>query len=257
MTGRFTDKVVVITGGAGGIGRATALRFASEGAKIALVDREETSLEEAVKAVRTTGGEVIPILADVTQSADVERYATEAAGRFGGIDYFFNNAGIEGSVAPLVDYPEEAFDRVIAVNLKGVWLGMKYVSPLLRARGGGAIVNTSSVAGLQGSPGLVAYVASKHAVIGMTRSAAIEFAPYGIRVNAICPSPIETRMMRSLERGVNASNPESVHASLAARAPLGRYGTPEEVAAMVAYLCSADASFLTGGAYPIDGGWTA
>jgi NAD(P)-dependent dehydrogenase (short-subunit alcohol dehydrogenase family) len=254
MPGRFEDKVAVITGAAGGIGRAAALRFASEGAKVVLVDVDRAGLDDAVSAVHAGGGEALAIAADVTTSADVERNAAEAVERFGGIDCFFNNAGIEGAITPLVDYPEDSFDRVITINLKGVWLGMKHVAPRITARGGGAIVNTSSIAGLRGSRGMVAYVASKHAVIGMTRTAALELAPRGIRVNAVCPSPIETRMMRALERSFNPSDPESVHARLAASAPLGRYGTPEEVAAMVSFLCSSDASYLTGCAYPVDGG---
>jgi 3alpha(or 20beta)-hydroxysteroid dehydrogenase len=257
VAGRFSGKVVVMTGAAGGIGRAAAVRFASEGASVALVDLDGTPLGEAADVVRAAGSESLAIDADETKSADVERCATEAARHFGGIDFFFNNAGIEGAFVPLVDYPEDVFDRVIAVNLKGVWLGMKHVAPRLKARGGGAIVTTASTAGLRGSRRIVAYVASKHAVIGLTRVAALELAADGIRVNAICPSPIETRMMRSLERGFNPEDPEKVHASLSAATPLGRYGTPEEVAALVTFLCSADASYLTGAAYTIDGGRTA
>jgi NAD(P)-dependent dehydrogenase (short-subunit alcohol dehydrogenase family) len=193
----------------------------------------------------------------VTKAADVERYVSDTARRFGGIDYFFNNAGIEGFVGSLVEYPEEMFDRLLAVNVKGVWLGMKHVGPAIRERGGGAIVNTASVAGLRATPNLIAYGASKHAVIGMTKSAAVEFARDRVRVNAICPSPIETRMMRSIERGINADMPEAVKQQMAARIPLGRYGEPEEIAALVAFLCSDDASFITGGIYTIDGGSTA
>jgi NAD(P)-dependent dehydrogenase (short-subunit alcohol dehydrogenase family) len=173
---------------------------------------------------------------------------------FGRIDAFFNNAGIEGWVGPMVDYPEDQFDRVLAVNVKGVWLGMKEVAPVMRGSGGGAIVNTSSVAGLGATPSISAYGASKHAVIGLTKSAAIEFAPDNIRVNAVCPSPVETRMMRSLERGINPDDPESIHRAAAANIPLGRYGEPEEIAAAVAFLCSDDARFITGAILPVDGG---
>jgi NAD(P)-dependent dehydrogenase (short-subunit alcohol dehydrogenase family) len=254
MPDRFADKVVVITGAAGGIGRAAARRFASEGAKVVLVDVDRAGLDDVARAVEAAAGTALALVADVTISADVERYAAETVRQFGGIDYFFNNAGVEGAFAPLVDYPEASFDQVIAVNLKGIWLGLKHVAPRIQARGGGAIVNTSSIAGLRGSRNMIAYVASKHAVIGMTRTAALELAPHGIRVNAICPAPIETRMMRALERGFNPDDPESVHARLAASAPLGRYGTPDEVAAFVAFLCSEDASYLTGAAYAIDGG---
>jgi len=251
---RFEGKVVLITGAAGGIGRATAVRFATEGARLGLVDRARDGLRETLAAVEKAGGAGVTVEADVTRSADVARYAAAVAERWGGVDCFFNNAGILGDVRALVDYPEETFDRVIAVNVKGVWLGIKTMAPLLRARGGGVIVNTASIAGLRGSRNLVAYTASKHAVVGLTRTAALELAPAGIRVNAVCPSPIDTAMVQALETGASPSNPAAFHERMAGTIPLRRYGQPEEVAALVAFLCSADAAYITGGIYTVDGG---
>jgi NAD(P)-dependent dehydrogenase (short-subunit alcohol dehydrogenase family) len=254
MSDRFTGKVVVITGAAGGIGQAAAVRFASEGAHVVAVDVDPSQLDATMDLVKEAGSDGLPVRADVTKSEDVERYVADAVAHFGGVDYLFNNAGIEGVVSPLIDYPEEMFRKVLDVNVVGVFLGMQFAGPAMRERGGGVIVNTASVAGLGGTPNLIAYGASKHAVIGMTKSAAIELAPDGTRVNAICPSPIETRMMRSIERGMNPDDPESVHEAAATGIPLGRYGEPEEVAALVAFLCSDDAAFISGGIYPIDGG---
>ena len=227
--------------------------MASEGAAVVAVDLAGAALDETVALVTAAGGRCTAAAADVTVEADVRAYVKVAVDTYGGLDALVNNAGIEGSVRPLTETDATDFDKVIAVNVRGVWLGMKHAAPTIAARGGGAIVNTSSVAGLGGTPGIVAYGASKHAVIGMTKTAAIELAPMKIRVNAVCPSPIETRMMRSLEAGMNPADPTSVHDMIAASIPLGRYGDPSDVAALMCFLCSDDAAFLSGTAVPIDG----
>ncbi|MEN9646787.1 MAG: hypothetical protein RL238_3456 [Actinomycetota bacterium] len=257
MSARLNDKVTIITGAAGGIGREAALRFAAEGSAVVAVDLPGDALHETAQLVTSAGGRAIAVTADVTDEAQVAAYVAAAVAEFGGVDALLNNAGIEGAVAALTDTAVDAFDRVIAVNVRGVFLGMKHAAPAIIARGGGAIVNVSSVAGLGGTPGIVAYGASKHAVIGMTKTAAMEFAPANVRVNAICPSPVETRMMRALEAGMNPDDPEAVHAMMAMSIPLGRYGEPGDIAALMAFLCSDDSSFLTGAAIPIDGGMKA
>jgi NAD(P)-dependent dehydrogenase (short-subunit alcohol dehydrogenase family) len=258
--GRLDGKVAVITGGAGGIGRAAGKLFAEEGARVLLVDLSESALEEAARA--TGSREVSYVAADTTQPEQVQQFVNTAVERYGGIDVFLANAGIEGELHTIPDYPVEVFDRVIAVNVRGVWLGLKYVVPEMAKRGGGSIVITSSTAGIQGSAMLSPYVTSKHAVIGMMRSAANECAPLGIRVNTVNPAPIETRMMRSLEQmraEVAPGDPtlEEVKQTFAARTPLKRYGEPLEVARLMLFLASDESSFCTGGVYMVDGGRSA
>lgn len=250
----FSGKVAVITGGGGGIGRATALAFAEHGAKVVVVDSNPTDGKTSADIVVQRGGDARFMQADVTKSDDVQRYVRETLAALGRIDCFFNNAGIEGRVGPTQEYDEAVFDAVIAVNLKGVFLGMRHVLPVMLRQGSGTIVNTASVAGLFGGPGMAAYVASKHGVIGLTKVASSDVARQGVRVNAICPGPVETRMMRSLEAQRSPDDPESVHAIMSASAPDGRYALPEEIANTVLYLCSDLSGHITGTQVVIDGG---
>ena len=214
------DKVVVVTGAAGGIGRATCERLAGEGARIVAVDLERAALEPVLAAVAELGSEAHAVAADVGVAADVARYVDEGVRRFGGIDLLVNNAGIEGVVRPLEEYPDDVFDRVLAVNVRGVFLGLKHAYAALRARGGGAIVNVASVAGITGNPLLSAYITSKHAVDGLPRSAAVSFPAAGIRVNAVLPAPIDTRMMRSIEEGFAPGAGVSVKQMMITQVPL-------------------------------------
>jgi NAD(P)-dependent dehydrogenase (short-subunit alcohol dehydrogenase family) len=257
---RLSGKVAIITGGAGGIGRAAARIFTAEGAQVLLVDLNEAALQEAVQGAASQQASYV--VADTTQPEPVQHYVQTAVERYGGVDIVLANAGVEGVVSPLPDYPLDEFDKVMAVNVRGVWLALKYAIPVMRNRGGGSIVITSSTAGIRGSSGMSAYNTSKHAVIGMMRSAALECAAYGIRVNTVNPAPIETRMMRSLEEMRTTlvggdTTVEQTKSSFARRIPLQRYGDPEEVARLMLFLASDESSFCTGGVYMVDGGTSA
>ncbi|HJN20906.1 MAG TPA: SDR family NAD(P)-dependent oxidoreductase, partial [Alphaproteobacteria bacterium] len=237
---RLRNKVALITGAAGGIGAAAARLFAKEGAKLVLVDIEEGGM------AKLAGDDIACVAADVSNGEAMRSCVAAAEKHFGGLDIALLNAGIEGVVQPIADYPEETFDRVIAVNLRGVWLGLKHTLPAIARRGGGSIVLTSSIAGVRGREGMSAYVASKHGVIGLMRSAALEGGPEGVRVNSINPSPVETRMMRSLEAGMDPDDPEGVHARYARSSPLGRYAEPEEIAKVMLFLAADESSHCSG-----------
>ena len=248
----FTDRTILITGGPGGIGLATAKAFLDAGARVALVDIDQDALDG--KARTLDGGDrVVTIQADVSDADDVERYVRTALERLGHIDVFFNNAGIEGKVADLVDTAPEDFDKVISINLRGAFLGMAKVLPHMTDRGQGSIINTSSVAGLDGAPGLSAYVASKHGITGLTKAAALEVAGTGVRVNSVHPSPVNTRMMRSIEAG-GGDDAEKQRQAYEAGIPLGRYAEATDIASLVLFLASDEAAFITGAQYRIDGG---
>lgn len=252
---RLQDKVAIITGGTGGIGLAAAHLFVKEGAKVVLVDLEQGALDAAVAALGPEHAH--GVAADVSDPAAVEAYVAQTIARYGQVDVFFNNAGIEGAIKSIVDYPIEDFDRVMAVNVRGVWLGLKYVIPAMAKSGGGSIVITSSLAGLRGVPKLSAYVGAKHAVVGIMKSAALECASMNIRVNTINPAPIATRMIAALEEGYAPGSAEMIRKKLAHAVPMRRYGTPEEVAQLALFLASAESSYITGNTYAVDGGTSA
>ncbi len=252
MAGRFEGRVALVTGGGSGIGRATALAFSREGAKVVVSDVAEDGGQETVRMIEDTGGKALFVKADVTKAKDVERLVDRAVQTYGRLDCAHNNAGIAGPVAQVADYPEEEWDRVIAINLKGVWLSMKYELPQMLEQGGGAIVNTASIEGLVAVAGNSAYDASKHGVAGLTKTAAIEYARRNIRVNAVCPGYIDTPMVQEYFR--TAPGLEETTADLH---PIGRIGKPEEIAEAVVWLCSDAASFVTGHTMTVDGGYVA
>jgi len=254
MAGLLDGKSALITGGGGGIGRATALAFAREGARVAVADAAEAAAQETVALINRAGGQAMTLSGDVTDAHVVEESVKSVVAAYGRLDCAFNNAGIAGfqvgaSGMKTADWSEAAFDRMIGVNLKGVWLCMKYELPQMVAQGGGSIVNTASIAGLIGLPTSSGYVAAKHGVVGLTKTAALEYAGDNIRVNAVCPGYIETKMTEDTMRRRGAQLMEFV--------PFHRMGKPEEIAEMVVWLCSERASFVSGAAYNVDGGYMA
>lgn len=254
--GKLDGKVAVITGGAGGIGKETAELFLKEGAKVVLVGRTADSLLNA-KAELDGYGEVITVQADVSKEEDTINYVQTAVKHFGKIDVFFNNAGIEGRIAHLVDQSVEDFDEVMNINVRGVFLGLKHVLPVMMEQGGGSIINTASDASWMGYPTLSPYVASKHAVVGLTKTAALEAASKNVRVNSIHPTSVNTRMMRSIEERTYPDRPEQAYEEYKQLIPFGRYAEPIEVAKLVLFLASDDSAFISGSQYRIDGGLAA
>ena len=254
MAGLLAGKSALITGGGGGIGRATALAFAREGASVVVADLMADAAQETVALINRASGQAMSLTGDITNAGLVQTMIKNVVAAYGRLDCAFNNAGIapwqvDAGGMKTAEWSEEAFDRMIAVNLKSVWLCMKYEIPQMQAQGGGTIVNTSSILGLVGLSNGTAYTAAKHGVIGLTKTAALEYAEDHIRVNAVCPGFIKTRM--------TAETQEQRSEQVISRTPLGRFGEPGEIAEMVVWLCSDRASYVTGAAYAVDGGWTA
>jgi len=251
-----SGKVALVTGAGAGIGRATALKFVEEGAKVVVSDVAGDGGDETVALVRQMGGDAVFIKADVTKAAEVEALITGTVAAFGRLDCACNNAGIEGKIIPVAEQSEADFDEVMSVNVKGTFLCLKYEIASMMKNGGGAIVNLASVAGLVGFPGLGPYAASKHAINGLTKNAALEYSKQGIRVNSVCPGGIETRMLDSLV--AQASNGQlKTREMMDPLHPIGRIGRPEEVAELLVWLCSDRAGFVTGANITIDGGYAA
>jgi NAD(P)-dependent dehydrogenase (short-subunit alcohol dehydrogenase family) len=260
--GRLQNKIAIITGGSGGIGFASAKLFVKEGAKVLLVDINKEALKECIAEI---GEGCSYEVADVSVEEQVNNYTKTAIDRYGKIDIVLLNAGIEGPVKPLVAYTVEEFDKLMGINLRGAWLGIKAAVPQMINTGGGSITITSSIAGFQGSAGMGPYSTSKHALIGLMRSAALEYAEFGIRINTVHPGFTETRMMRSLEAGYSSlsdnlgikRSPDEVKQSIESTIPVKRYTGPEEIANLFLFLSSDDAKYITGSCHTVDGGWSA
>jgi NAD(P)-dependent dehydrogenase (short-subunit alcohol dehydrogenase family) len=253
---RLDGKVAVVTGAAGVIGRATIRLLADRGARIAAVDRRRDELEAAIKDLPASA-EPLAVTADVSDENEVADYVRAAVDKFGTIDVFYNNAGIEGEVKPITQYSLDVFRRVLDVNVVGVFLGMKHVLPVMLKQNSGSIINTASIAGLVGSPQIAVYSASKHAVIGLTKSAAWECTGTGVRVNCVCPGLIDSRMLSAILDGRNTGNAPTPQERIVERIPARRLGQASEVASIVAFLASDEASYVSGSAYTVDGGRTA
>ncbi|BAC14673.1 SDR family NAD(P)-dependent oxidoreductase [Oceanobacillus iheyensis] len=250
-------KVVLITGGAGGIGQATAKLLLDYGAKVALVDINEDSLVKAKESLHVEDDRVFTITGNVTVEEDVENYVKQTVDRFGKIDVFFNNAGVNGPVSPITELDQATFEKIMSINVTGVFLGLKHVMKQMKKQGYGSIVNTASNAAYIGSAGMVSYIASKHAVAGITKTAALEVASDGIRVNAVAPAAIDTQMLADIQNNLTPGEPEKSGEALKQGIPAGRFGAPEEVAQVVKFLASDDASFVNGSLYNVDGGMQA
>src|SRR6476619_2358129 len=253
---RLDGRVAVVTGAAGVIGTATIRLLAERGARIVAVDRKEDDLKTAIKGLPASA-QALAVEADVTREDEVTEYVRAAVDKFGTIDVFYNNAGIEGDIKPIIEYSLESFRRVLDVNVVGVFLGMKHVLPVMLKQNKGSIINTASIAGLLGSPQIAVYSASKHAVIGLTKSAAWECTGTGVRVNCVCPGMIDSRMLSSIIEGRNPGNAPVPNERIVERIPARRLGQASEVASIVAFLASDEASYVSGSAYTVDGGRTA